>query len=162
MSHTSSLLATRSLISAGEGEQSDEVPRDVLPLLALGPPVELLLHHAHGELLHHFLQGAVPGQHAAVLHGFSVDGQVYHLNLFVCPGRSPAAATAASGRRRTGQTPALLAATSDGWRQNCVESREDVVCEHPALWLVHPQPLPHGVIYVQLEELIRPRKHVLQ
>ena len=36
------------------------------------------------------------------------------------------------------------------------EGGEDVVCELPALGVVHPQPLPHRVVNVDLQELVWP------
>ena len=89
---------------AGEGEEPDEVPRDVLALLALGPPavinkqfsnsysklsktivtsfsgpVELLLDDVDRHLLHDLLHLAVAGDHSAVLHGLAVYREVNHL-----------------------------------------------------------------------------------
>ena len=44
----------------------------------------------------------------------------------------------------------------DGWVEDGGEGGEDVVSELPALGVIHPQPLPHRVVNVDLQELVWP------
>ena len=71
---------------AGEGEEPDEVLGDVLGLLALTAPVDLLLDDGGDELL--YLCLAVPGHQATLLH---IDGKINDLHLLIWPGGGPAA-----------------------------------------------------------------------